>query len=143
MKDNYPKAYKEVLEILKYLPQESIDKIPKDLLYTFEYNKDKNYKFNIEEGKCFDEQILLDETKAILANIFRDYWATSKQKERIDNKQNYDRKLLEEQKQIKYDPNNIFKNKEKQCEENNLPIEVKKDNFISRLVTFIKKIFMK
>ena len=109
MEANYSKAYREVLEILKYFPQESIDKIPIDLLDTFEHNKDKNYKFNIDENKRFEEQNLLDETKAILANIFRDYWASSKQKEIIVNKQNYDRRLLEEKKRIKYDPNNIFK----------------------------------
>lgn len=28
MEDNYPKAYKEVIEILKYVPQESVNKIP-------------------------------------------------------------------------------------------------------------------
>lgn len=32
MKDNYSKAYKEVIEILKYVPQESVDKIHKQCL---------------------------------------------------------------------------------------------------------------
>ena len=28
MEDKYPKAYKQVIEILKYAPQEIVDKIP-------------------------------------------------------------------------------------------------------------------
>ena len=34
-------------------------------------------------------------TKAILANIFRDYWAAPYQKERIEAKEKYDLKKLE------------------------------------------------
>ena len=65
------------------------------------------YKF------IFEEQNLLDETKAILANIFRDYWATEIQKEKIITKQNYDRKQLEEKKKERYNYDNLFKNNEK------------------------------
>ena len=32
MEENYHKAYKEVIEILKYVPQESVNKIPKTML---------------------------------------------------------------------------------------------------------------
>lgn len=31
MEDFYPKAYKEVIEILKYLPEEDVKKIPRCL----------------------------------------------------------------------------------------------------------------
>ena len=50
------------------------------------------YKF------IFEEQNLLDETKAILANIFRDYWASEYQRERILAKEKYDLQKLEEKK---------------------------------------------
>ena len=43
MEDNYPKAYKEVYEILKYVPKEDLSKISQDLLKTIEYNMDKTY----------------------------------------------------------------------------------------------------
>ena len=36
MEDNYPKAYKEVMEVLKYIPQESVSKIPKKMLEMFQ-----------------------------------------------------------------------------------------------------------
>ena len=43
MKENYPKAYTEILEILKYMRENDVNKIPKKLLDTFEYKKDTNY----------------------------------------------------------------------------------------------------
>ena len=81
MEDNYKKAYKEIVEILKYVPEESINKIPQEMRNMFEEKQLKTYDFQIDTNKTFDEQELLKETKAILANIFRDYWATPYQKE--------------------------------------------------------------
>ena len=96
MKENYHKAYKEVIEILKYVPQESVNKIPKTMIETFKAKMDDNYDFKIDINKGFEEQDLLDETKAILANIFRDYWATPYQRERIIAKEKYDRQKIED-----------------------------------------------
>ena len=110
MEENYHKAYKEVIEILKYVPQESMNKIPKTMLETFEKKMDKDYVFNVDINKSFEEQNLLEETKDIFAVIFRDYWATPYQKERILAKEKYDLNKLEEEKRDKYNPDNIFKN---------------------------------
>lgn len=145
MEEKYSKAYKEVFEILKYLPQESVDKIPKEMLETFEAKMDLNYDFKVDLDKKFEEQNLLYETKAILANIFRDYWATQYQNERINEKEQYDRKKIEEERRIKYNPDKIFdKPQKEQIELNecsNLPIEIKKENFYKKLINFIKKFF--
>ncbi len=148
MEDNYPKAYKEVIEILNYLPDESVKKIPQEMIETFKTKMDTNYEFDVDINKSFEEQNILEETKAIFANIFRDYWATPYQKERIEAKEAYDRKKLEEEKRIKYDPNNLFKNNKKteiteniENYDNNLPIEVKKNNFFKNIIDFFKNFF--
>ena len=145
MEEIYHKAYKEVIEILKYVPQESVNKIPKTTLETFEKKMDKDYVFNIDINKSFEEQNLLEETKDIFAVIFRDYWATLYQRERIKAKEKYDRQKIEEEKANKYNPDDIFKNKEKDnvVENNNLPVEIKKENFFKKLISFIKKIIRK
>lgn len=111
MEDNYSKAYKEIVEILKYVPEESVNKIPKEMRDMFEAEQLKTYNFQIDTEKNFEEQELLEETKAILANIFRDYWATDYQKARIIEKENQDREEWERQKREKYNPNDIFKNR--------------------------------
>ena len=94
MEDNYSKAYKEIVEILKYVPEESVNKIPKEMRDMFEAEQLKTYNFQIDTEKPFEEQEILEETKAILANIFRDYWATDEQKARIIEKENNEEKYL-------------------------------------------------
>ena len=150
MEKNYSKAYKEVVEILKYVPKESIEKIPQKMRDTFTTKMDNTYNFSIDISKSFEEQELLNETKAILANIFRDYWATPYQKERIQAKERYDMEKIEEEKRAKYN-SDIFKIRENKKTENKveedntksniLPVEVKKERFYEKLINFFKKIF--
>lgn len=152
MEENYHKAYKEVIEILKYVPQESVNKIPKTMLETFEKKMDKDYVFYVDINKSFEEQNLLEETKDIFAVIFRDYWATPYQRERIKAKEKYDRQKIEEEKANKYNPDDIFnkkikeqnkENTKQQNEEqtvNNLPVEYK-EKFYEKIINFFKKLF--
>lgn len=156
VEDNYSKAYKEIVEILKYVPEESVNKIPKEMRDMFEAEQLKTYNFQIDTEKPFEEQELLEETKAILANIFRDYWATDYQKARIIEKENQDREEWERQKREKYNPNDIFKNRnvtaknddvsqdiQEQLNEEynkNLPMEVK-ETFYKKIINFFKKLF--
>ena len=56
-------------------------------------------------------------TKGIIILLFRDYWATEIQRNKIIAKQNYDRMKLEEKKKEKYNPDDIFKKKEKNFNE--------------------------
>ena len=128
----------------------SVEKIPQTMIDTFKAKKDNTYNFSIDINKSFEEQELLEETKAILANIFRDYWATPYQKERIQAKERYDMEKIEEEKRAKYN-SDIFKTKENNKKENkteedntnsnNLPIEVKKERFFEKIIKFIEKIF--
>ena len=151
MEDNYSKAYKEVIEVLKYVPQESVDKIPYDMIEMFKTNMDNNYEFKVDVNKSFEEQKLLEETKAIFANIFRDYWATPYQRERIKAKEKQERWKEEEEKRKKYNPDDIFKNKRnlhkvkiESLDNNskNLPTIVEKEKFYQKLIKLIK-IFLK
>ena len=148
MIDNYPKAYKEVVEVLKYVPQESVDKIPDKMINMFKIKMDKNWNFEVDINKPFEEQELLDETKAILANIFRDYWATPYQREKIEAREKYELEKIEEEKRKKNNPDDIFKNNKVQEEktqeiENSLPVEVKREKFFERLIGFIKRFLKK
>ena len=134
----YARAYKEVIEILSYVPKKDIEKIPKDKLDFYKINMDNEYIYKLDTSKEFEEQEMSDITKAILANIFRDYWATPYQKERIIAKEKYDLEKIEEEKKEKYNPDKIFKNGNKN--NYNLPVELKRETFIKRLIKFIKKL---
>lgn len=146
MEDKYPKAYKQVIEILKHMPQESINKIPKTMISLFKTNMDNEYDFEFDSNKSFEEQDVLEETKAILANIFRDYLATPEQKERILEKEKIDREIEENIKMEKYNLDDLFKRKQKDIQKNvnlqsNLPTKFEKKRFFENVVDFLKKIF--
>lgn len=141
----YEIAYKEVMTILSYVPKSDVDKIPQKKLEFYKSNMDKEYEYKIDETKQFEEQEMSDITKAVLANIFKDYWATPYQKEKIKAKEEYDLKKIEEEKRKKYNPNNIFKDKQvnKIITSINLPTKVKKEKLVKKLVEFIKNIINK
>lgn len=147
MEEKYHKAYKEVIEILKYIPQESVNKIPKTMLKTFEDKMDKNYIFNVDTNKTFEEQNLLEETKVIFAIIFREYWATPYQKERIISKEKYDRQKIEIEKFNRYNPNDIFKKRIKNNEiiekeqqaSSELPVKYN-EKFYLKILKFLNKV---
>lgn len=142
----YAMAYKEVVEILKYVPEEDVAKISKEKLGFYRENMDKEYDYKIDETKEFEEQEMLDITKAILANIFRDYWATPYQRERILAKEKYDLEKLEEEKREKYNPDNLFKNRNQNItEEKDVPQTVSivkyKESIFKKIINKIKNIF--
>ena len=105
----YANAYTEVLEILKYISVEDYNKIPKSRIDLFKTNANKEYTFKYNPDKTLDEQNVSKTAKEIIAILFRDYWATDNQREKIMKKQNYDRQKLEEEKREKYNPDNLFK----------------------------------
>jgi hypothetical protein len=142
----YANAYSEVLEILRYVSIDDYNKIPKKQIEFFEKNSNKDYNFFYNPYKTLDEQNVSKRTKAIIAIIFKDYWATDIQKEKIIAKQNYDRMQLEKEKQAKYSANDIFKNKKSENIENStetLVMTEYKETFLDRIINKINKIFKK
>ena len=81
--DNYNKAYKEIDTILSYMPEENVNQVPLNMRNMFKEKMDKNHEFVIDETKPFEAQVMLPETMAILANLFRDFWATPEQRAMI------------------------------------------------------------
>ena len=145
VKTNYANAYKEVLIVLDNLIKEEYDKVPKEYIEFLKSNCNNEYEFYYDNSKTFEEQELLDYTKYILFGLFEKFGATELQKEKIKSfKKNYYNKLEEEKRNL-YNSENIFKEKKVEKNENiNLVIkENKKENFINKILKFIKNIFRK
>lgn len=106
MKD-YSNAFAEVYEILNHLEEDSYNKIPTAFLEVIRENRNPDYEYIVYENIELQEHEMLPETKAILFNIFRDYLATSEQREKIINIQAEERKLNEIRKRKEY-----YRNKE-------------------------------
>lgn len=149
MNEDYAKAYKEVLEILKYMPIESVRKIPQKLLKALEKNQDNSYYYKIDETKSLKDQVILKETKAILANLYRDYWATESQRKEILQDENRERIGMESKKREQYNPENLFKGrleesiKDQKQNSQTLPIMLETNHFWNRINNWIKHIFHK
>lgn len=84
MEDNYPKAYKELYEILKNISSEDLSKIPKEVMRAIIDKKDDDYEFDFNGD--IDNSNLLEETRALLAVIYKNYWTTPEERKRIEAK---------------------------------------------------------
>ena len=101
-KEMLPKAYVEVLEILKLISKDDYEKIPKYIIENMEKEKDISYKYEVSYIDDFSKQEMLKETEAILAVLYRDYWTTEEQKKKIQEIEVLERKISEEEKVKRY-----------------------------------------
>lgn len=141
----YSNAFNEVLTILAYIPAEEYNKIPEEVIQVFEENSNDEYEFEYNPKLTLTEQNISYEAKLIIAILFRDYWATDIQKEKILLKEKYNLQQIEEEKREKYNIDNIFKQKTRVVEENKDEvgmIEYKQPLFI-KILNKIKSIFIK
>ena len=146
-KDTYEMAYVEVLEVLKHLPQEEYDKIPKEKIEYYEKYQDPNYFYQFDEYLPIEEQRISKKAKAIIITLFRDYFATQIQQQKLNVILQENSKKIEKEKNEKYNSDNIFKkyNKENKIEEKiieNVSTLVEyKESIFKRFINRIKNIF--
>lgn len=145
-KENFPKAFVEVKEILNNMKDEDIKQIPESFIEIIEKNCAQNYNFKIDYSKKLDEQYILRETKIILAYIFLNYWSTQEQKIKIEQKLKNDIIRADEEKKKKYQVD-VFKNENQvivnETIENKQLVEYKKINLIQKIIDKIKRILKK
>ena len=144
-KQEFKNACYEVLEILKYVKKEDLEKIPEEDIKILKKYANYNHKFHYETNKNIKEQKVLKLTKGIIAQYFYQYTATDKQKEKIRLKQQYDLQTIEKEKEKNYDYSKMFEKEQRIHEdeksENILPIEYKKERWYVRIFNKILKFF--
>lgn len=141
--DKYTKALAELKVILENSEDEIIKKIPRKFLMFVEENCDKNYFCNINPEISINNQNILDETKYLIALVYRSYLCDENEKQEYDkilqkNEENYQKKLHE-----KYNID-IFENNRQKIEEKenvNLPVEIKKDKFFKKIISKVMRVF--
>lgn len=114
----FSNACYEVLEILKYIKKEDIDKIPENDINMLKKNANYNHNFTYNPDISIREQKVLKLTKGIIAMFFEKYTATEKQKQKIALKRKYDLTKLEDEKVQKYNVD-VFKDRREKQENNN------------------------
>ena len=139
----YKIAYSEILEILKHISKKEQEKVPSNMIKMFKANASENSNFAYNPKKTLQEQNVSEIAISIIAILYRDYWTTKEQRQKILNYQNRER---EKYKAEKYDVNNIFKKKNEIkptiANAEKYPVVVKKQNFIQRIIGKIKKLII-
>ena len=137
----YANAYSEILEILKYLTPEDYEKIPKEKIEVFQTYANKDYNFNYDPDKTLQEQNVSKTARTIIGILFRDYWSTEEQRDKIVKFQQQERIRIEKEKQEKYKSDDIFKNNNTvpQTEEVAL-VEVKEEKWYDKVFKFFRRI---
>jgi len=145
--NEFKEAAKEIDEILRYLPQEQVEKIPVKLREFFSKVKKEEYVSKIDPYKLLDEQELLPKTEILLTVLYRNYWCSEEERVELDKILIENDKKYEEELREKYNPDNIFKKKDKDEEINEVEetsLEVYDNRmWYKKAFKFIKSIFKK
>lgn len=116
----YKKAHVELLEIINNLSPEDKEKIPRKVLNKLKKDIDFDYKFIYDNTKQIFEQNLMDETKALLIQVYAKYIAPENETELWKKYNNICLDKIEKKRKEQYSPDNVFDNKSitrKECVE--------------------------
>ena len=144
--DSTRKAYTEVDNFIELLDEYHKNKIPKKLREFFKNEKEEKYIKNIYRNIPIKEQNLLQETLSLIAFLNLQYWCDDeKERKRLRKIYTENEKTAMKQMRLKYDINNIFKERRKEVIEeetkDNVAMIRYRDSLIQRIVNKIKKIF--
>ena len=145
MKEIYMDAFSEVDAIIKIMPSNLVNKIPLKLQQLINEYKNDKYKPLIEEP--IENYELMDESKIILSLIYRDFLCSNEEKEILKIRDS--EKLKEEEQQLreKYNPDDIFKNKNRNVPQEEQPsletrmTVVQEEKWYQKIFNLIKGLF--
>ena len=109
-KEELANAYTQLLEILKYIPEEDYEKIDKDELKYLEQNANPNLSFDYNPDIDLNNQNVSTLTKYLIIILYKKYWATEEQKAKIMELEKRNEEKTEKEKREKYNPD-IFGSK--------------------------------
>ena len=139
---NLKKAFSEVDMILDLIDSEMKNKVSANFIKFIKEEKDNNYKPNINPELPLEEQNILPETIDILALLKLNYWCNEEEKKELLKVLNKNEQQFQKEAKEKYDIDELFKtNKTKEII--NLPEKGESENFIKKLIKFIKNIIWK
>lgn len=138
----YKKCLVQVDEILKYLSDENLQKIPYEIRDTIKNEKDNLYLWRYDESKELKDQNLDRQTIAILSYLNMEYLLNAEQKEFLKKIHNFNEEKAEREKREKYNLNDLLKNKKEKTIHSEVSlIQVKKYKWYNKVFNFIKNIF--
>lgn len=110
MVETNEKACNEVLVLLKMLPEAELKKIPETEIKFLEEHIDVNYNFSVNPEVPINEVNISRKAKAILVVLWKKYFATDIQKQKLDKILQENSMKEEQKKQGEYQYSDMFKN---------------------------------
>ena len=136
MNSEYSEAISEVLEILQYLEDDLLNKIPLDVIKGLKKYSSKTYKYKFINTKGLITDKVSEKAKDIFAVLYRRYIANEEEKKEFD-KMLYENDLKESSK-MSIKP--LFEKKEITVTQDELLPVIPKKGFIQKI---LDKIFKK
>ncbi len=129
-------AFAEVLELLSFMDEESVSKIPKKLISLFETHASKSYQKHLSPELPLEDQNISEKTVSYLGVLCLNYWCDSEEeKQDMLNQVRQNDLRKEEELREKYSYEKMFNN-QKTSEEhssNNIVSEEKQSNLSENL----------
>ncbi len=145
---DYNKRLVEVDEVLKYLSEEDLSKIPEEIRQLIKDNKDKEYVWEYDDTKPLKEQNLNRDTIAFLSYLNMEYLLNEKQKQYMEQLHELNEKKLEEERAEKYKTGDLFKRNKMRQEERVETEQVQeqalveyKESLFTKIINKIKNFF--
>ena len=110
MVETNEKACNEVLVLLKMLPEAELKKIPETEIKFLEEHRDINYNFSVNPEVPINEVNISRKAKAILVVLWKKYFATDIQKQKLDKILQENSMKEEQKKREEYQYSDMFKN---------------------------------
>lgn len=150
MEENYRIAFAEALYVISNSDEEIKSSIPRKFIKWLEEKADKNYNVNIDFNIENWEDYLKNETKEVLAIIYRKFLVSKEEREELLKEEESEEKRIKEELNVKYSYENLFKNnlnKEAQISTNNNTNQVSvltyKESTFRKFINMMKNWFKK
>lgn len=137
-------AYSEVYAILNLMSWNLINKIPDKILDNIDNKRDKDQNIEINN---IEEYQVSEQANKLLAAIYKNYFATNEEKSVIKAKEKILYERQQDELREKYNPDNIFKNKDIKTKteeiENIVSVVPYKEAFFTKVKNWFKNILNK
>lgn len=139
----YSEAITETLDILRHTKKEDVDKISPKFMIFLKENALKTYNPELDHTKKIKDMHLQPKTKAILAIIYKKFWCDDDKRKELDNIFKNNEIKYQEELREKYNPDNLFRNKEPKVEtiENSVAMVEYKESIFTKIKNWFKRTF--
>ena len=151
-------AFAEVLELLSFMDEESVSKIPKKLIALFETHASKSYQNHLSPELPLEEQNISEKTVSYLGVLCLNYWCDSEEEkqdmlnqvrqndirkeEELREKYSYE-KMFNNQKSVESHSSEtvISENTNTSIRSENLPMDYNNLPWYKKILTKVKSFF--